>query len=222
METEHNKSCDDSGTSYVLERNYEFCGQNLWISQSSDSQLGTSGFVWDAGIALCRYFEKQRIIFTDMKVIELGSGTGIVGILAVLLGGNVTITDQPNVLKQIEHNVTASIPTSCRDRVNIRALSWGHDHVRFPCDYDFILGGEIVYFKKTYPLLLKTLLHLSSERTIIYLSSKMWEDFQINNFYENILPEYFNCQLVHRNEEDDINIYKVTKKSPSTGDQLET
>ncbi|XP_078265998.1 EEF1A lysine methyltransferase 3-like [Rhinoraja longicauda] len=216
METE---SYTDPANSYILERNYEFCGHKVWISQSADSMFASSSFIWDAGLALCQYFEKQRIIFSGMKVIELGAGTGIVGILAVLLGGDVTITDRPNVLKQIEHNVSASIPASCRNRVNIRALSWGLDHTQFPTDYDFILGGEIVYFAKTYPLLLKTLQHLSSERTIIYLASKMWQDFQINSFYEEILPKHFNCQLVNRNEEDDINVYKVTKKIPSSGDQ---
>ncbi|XP_072427902.1 EEF1A lysine methyltransferase 3-like [Chiloscyllium punctatum] len=217
METKLQNNYADSEIEYILERSYEFCGQHLWISQSSTAQIGTSGFIWEAGLALCEYIEKQRIIFNGMKVIELGAGTGILGILAVLLGGNVTITDQPNVLKQIEHNVVASISPSCRDRVNIRALSWGHDHIQFPRDYDFIFGGEIVYFPKTYPLLIKTLQHLSSERTIIYLSSKMWQDFQINKFYEDILPEHFNCQIVDRNEENDINVYKVTKKVHALG-----
>lgn len=38
------------------------------------------------GVALCRYFEKQNASFTGKTVIELGSGTGIVGILTTLLG----------------------------------------------------------------------------------------------------------------------------------------
>eukprot|EP00061_Rhincodon_typus_P016145 g44200.t1 len=37
------------------------------------------------GLVLCRYFENEKIDFTGKKVLELGSGTGIVGILAVLL-----------------------------------------------------------------------------------------------------------------------------------------
>ncbi|XP_078060205.1 EEF1A lysine methyltransferase 3-like [Mustelus asterias] len=214
------KDSIDFNTDYILERKYQFCGHHLCISQSSDAQLGTSNFIWEAGVDLCRYIEKQNLNFKGMKVIELGAGTGILGILAVLLGGNVTITDQPNVLKQIQHNVTASIPMSCRDRVNIRALSWGCDHAQFPSDYDIILGGEIVYYSKTYPLLVSTLQHLSHEKTTIYLSSKLWPDFQIHQFYENILPEHFDCELVNRNEEDNINVYKVIKKSSSSGDQL--
>ncbi|XP_072329565.1 EEF1A lysine methyltransferase 3-like [Scyliorhinus torazame] len=219
METELQKSYDCENT-YILERHYKFCGHNLCISQSSDSQLATSAFIWEAGLELCRYIEKQNLNFHGMKVIELGAGTGILGILAALLGGNVTITDQPCALKQIQHNVTANIPMSCRDHEDVRALCWGRDHTQFPSDHDFILGGEIVYCSKTYHLLVRTLLHLSSERTTIYLASTMWSDFQIYQFYEAILPEHFNCELVQRNEDDNINVYKVTKKYSSSVNQL--
>ena len=37
-------------------------------------------------LALCRFFEEQRMDFRGRTVIELGAGTGIVGILAALLG----------------------------------------------------------------------------------------------------------------------------------------
>lgn len=35
---------------------------------------------------LCQYFDDEKINFAGKKIIELGSGTGIVGIMAVLLG----------------------------------------------------------------------------------------------------------------------------------------
>lgn len=35
-------------------------------------------------LSLCNYFENQKVDFRDKKVIELGAGTGIVGILAAL------------------------------------------------------------------------------------------------------------------------------------------
>lgn len=37
-------------------------------------------------LTLCDYFEKQKLNFWGKKVIELGAGTGVVGILAALLG----------------------------------------------------------------------------------------------------------------------------------------
>lgn len=37
-------------------------------------------------LALCDYFEEHKLNFWGKKVLELGAGTGIVGILVALLG----------------------------------------------------------------------------------------------------------------------------------------
>ncbi|XP_067880588.1 EEF1A lysine methyltransferase 3-like [Heterodontus francisci] len=204
---------------YTEESSYEFCGHVLKITQNFSADLGVAAAVWDAGLALCQYFEEQKMSFCGRKVIELGAGTGIVGILAVLLGGDVTITDLPHTLKQIENNVSANIPSSWAHRSQVCALSWGCDHSRFPIDYDIVLGSDIVYLPETYASLVQTLQHLSAQRGTIYLSSKMRREHETVSFYEKILPQHFQCQLVHRNEEQNINLYKMTKKEPSAGQQ---
>ncbi|XP_067880595.1 EEF1A lysine methyltransferase 3-like isoform X3 [Heterodontus francisci] len=137
----------------------------------------------------------------------------------VPIGGDVTITDLPHTLKQIENNVSANIPSSWAHRSQVCALSWGCDHSRFPIDYDIVLGSDIVYLPETYASLVQTLQHLSAQRGTIYLSSKMRREHETVSFYEKILPQHFQCQLVHRNEEQNINLYKMTKKEPSAGQQ---
>ncbi|XP_072423042.1 EEF1A lysine methyltransferase 3-like isoform X2 [Chiloscyllium punctatum] len=204
---------------YTEESSYKFCGHVLKITQNFSASLGVAALVWDAGLALCQYFEKQKMSFCGRKVIELGAGTGIVGILAVLLGGDVTITDLPQALKQIENNVLANIPSSCAHRSRVRALSWGSNHSHFPTDYDFVLGSDIVYLPETYTSLIHTLRHLSAQRATIYLSSKMRREHATVSFYEEILPQHFQCQLLHRNEEKNINLYKITKKEPKVREQ---
>ncbi|KAM8802850.1 elongation factor Ts, mitochondrial isoform 2-T2 [Rhynchonycteris naso] len=69
---------------------------------------------WSGALSLCNYFENQNVNFRDKKVIELGAGTGIVGILAALQGGDVTITDLPLALEQIQGNVQANVPAGGR------------------------------------------------------------------------------------------------------------
>ncbi|XP_048474771.1 EEF1A lysine methyltransferase 3 [Rhincodon typus] len=197
---------------YTEESSYKFCGHVLKITQNFSASLGVAAPVWDAGLALCQYFEDQKMSFCGRKVIELGAGTGIVGILAVLLGGDVTITDLPQALKQIENNVLANIPSSCAHRCQVCALSWGNNHSHFPTDYDFVLGSDIVYLPETYASLIHTLQHLSAQRATIYLSSKMRREHATVFFYEEILPQHFQCQLLYRNEEKNINLYKITKK----------
>uniref|UniRef100_UPI00398EAD7D EEF1A lysine methyltransferase 3-like n=1 Tax=Pristiophorus japonicus TaxID=55135 RepID=UPI00398EAD7D len=202
----------------ICEKKFEFCGHLLNISRYFGGNLGFAASIWESALVLCQYFEQEKIDFSGRKVIELGSGTGIVGILAVLLGGDVTMTDQENALSQIEHNVSTNIPSASRHRSKVCALSWGKDHMKFPTDYDVILGSDIVYASLAYPLLLKTLLHLSNEPTIIYLCSKLREGNQSSRFHEKLLPQHFNCQLVHRVEDKDINVYKISKLSATTRD----
>ncbi|XP_078089649.1 EEF1A lysine methyltransferase 3-like isoform X2 [Mustelus asterias] len=205
---------------HICEKQFEFCGYPLNIARYFGGNLGFSASIWESALVLCQYFEQEKINFSGRKVIELGSGTGIVGILAVLLGGDVTMTDKENVLSQIEHNVSTNIPSTFRHRSKVCALSWGKDHTNFPTDYDFILGSDIVYTSLTYPLLLKTLLHLSKDPTIIYLSSKLRTGNQSAIFHEELLPQHFNCQLVLRVEDKNINVYKISKLSSRRRDDL--
>uniref|UniRef100_A0A4W3J438 Protein-lysine methyltransferase METTL21B-like n=2 Tax=Callorhinchus milii TaxID=7868 RepID=A0A4W3J438_CALMI len=123
----HTKNTRASGVypeRFVLEKQYTFAGYNLKITQTSDIDFHTSAVVWDADVLLCEYFEKMDISFFGKKVIELCSGTGIVGILAVLFGGEVTMTDRPSVLKQMQHNVSVNIPTYLAHRATITAFKW--------------------------------------------------------------------------------------------------
>ncbi|XP_067894310.1 EEF1A lysine methyltransferase 3-like [Heterodontus francisci] len=204
-----------SSTRFIKQNNYTFCGYNLKIARILGANLGVSAYVWDSGIALCKYFEKEKISFTGKKVIELGAGTGIVGILAALLGGNVTITDKPKSLMQIRNNVYINIPPVCRNRLKVRPLVWGEDDANFPTDYDFILGSDIVYQSDAYPDLVDTLLHLSSEHTTIYLATEFRTDNGSLAFHEVLLTEYFNCGIVDTSKDKDIAVYKISKTATS-------
>ncbi|XP_075118966.1 EEF1A lysine methyltransferase 3 [Leptodactylus fuscus] len=194
---------------YTEESRYKFCGRELSIIQHFGANLGVAAPVWDAALSLCNYFEEHKLDFKGKKVIELGAGTGIVGILVSLLGGLVTITDLPHALPQIRKNISVNVAL---DHIpNVCALSWGIDQVHFPQDYDFVLGADIVYLKETYDHLVQTLLHLCGPRTTILLSSKMRKEHGAMDFFQNILPQYFNVEIVKRNAEGDINIYRVTR-----------
>uniref|UniRef100_A0A8C3S729 EEF1A lysine methyltransferase 3 n=1 Tax=Chelydra serpentina TaxID=8475 RepID=A0A8C3S729_CHESE len=197
------------------ETRYGFCGHVLTIAQHHGARLGVAAPVWEAALTLCKYFEKQKLSFWGKKVIELGAGTGIVGILATLLGGDVTITDLPLALEQIQENVHRNVPAEHSARARVCALSWGLDHEEFLRDYDFVLGADIVYLKDTYPLLIRTLRHLCGPHSAIYLSSKMRQEHSTAEFYEALLPLHFTSELAYRDENENINIYRVTSKRNS-------
>ncbi|XP_078419475.1 EEF1A lysine methyltransferase 3-like [Cetorhinus maximus] len=191
-------------------KDYKFCGHTLTITMFKGASLGLSAYVWGPAVVLCQYFHDEKIDFTGKKVLELGSGTGIVGILAVLLGGHVTITDVPPTLKQIEYNVDANIPVTSKHRSNVRALLWGIDHLNFPSDFDFILGSDVVYSPTLFPRLIKTLLHCCNENTTIFISTNMTARMGSENFHKELIPKQFKSELVHTSGM--ICIYKMNKK----------
>ncbi|XP_067833561.1 EEF1A lysine methyltransferase 3-like [Heptranchias perlo] len=214
LEKKHSSSCGSEEDSYKLESDYQFCGHALRITEDFSNDFAIAGVIWPPGLVLCRFFEKEKISFSGKKMIELGSGTGIVGILAILLGGDVTLTDKPEVLNQIIFNVARNIPSSIVQQAKVSALSWGENHEHFPTDYDFILGSDIVYNPCDFHSLIKTLQHLSNQNTIIYLCSKMLQAIGAIDFYEKLIPQYFNSEIIHMVPGDKINLYKVTKKGP--------
>ncbi|CAF2046647.1 hypothetical protein HID58_035127 [Brassica napus] len=63
-----------------------------------------------------------------LNIVELGSGTGFVGIAAAAtLGANVTLTDLPNVIENLKFNANANAQAVARfgGEVHVAPLRWG-------------------------------------------------------------------------------------------------
>ncbi|XP_078089654.1 EEF1A lysine methyltransferase 3-like [Mustelus asterias] len=182
-----------------------------WESQQSNIRWYLTAI--DPAVVLCQYFQDQKFDFTGKKVLELGSGTGLVGILAVLLGGHVTITDVSETLRQIEYNVAANIPVSSKHRSKVRALYWGTDHHEYPSDFDFILGSDIVYSPSQFSNIVETLLHCSNKNTTIFFCTNMLARMGARDFHNEVVPKKFDSDQVYTDGV--ISIYKMSKKSAS-------
>ncbi|XP_067244869.1 EEF1A lysine methyltransferase 3-like [Chanodichthys erythropterus] len=197
---------------FSADSTYRVSGQNIRIHQYYCANLGVAASVWDSALHLCQFFEKVSLDLSGMRVIELGGGTGLVGIVAARLGAHVTITDLSFALSQIERNVDANAPLSGwpSDAPAVLPLSWGHDQNRFSSSWDFILGADIIYLPETFPLLLETLVHLSKDGAVVYLASTMRREHGTQDFYDSVLPQMFKVELVQRDPESNINIYKAT------------
>ncbi|KAF8916809.1 putative methyltransferase-domain-containing protein [Mucidula mucida] len=128
----------------------------LSVTLSVDASPGCGGIVWPAGQILSNYLVlKGSDYVRDKTILELGSGTGLVGIVAALLGAkDVWITDQAPLLEIMKKNVLMNKTTSaCR----VAELNWGEP---IPVDIplpDIILAADCVYFEPAFPLLIQTL-----------------------------------------------------------------
>lgn len=139
----------------------------LVISESADVARGklmgkedtTGGKVWDSGRVLAELLSTQyREQLPNMKVLELGSGTGIGGLTAAAAGASVTLTDGSlGVIPLLEANVRVN---ELQERVSISRLRWGFntDLLTAVGDQpDLVIGSDLLYSPDTFSDLLDTL-----------------------------------------------------------------
>ncbi|KAK9401737.1 protein-lysine methyltransferase METTL21C [Crotalus adamanteus] len=90
---------------YFDKEHYCYAGHQIIIQESIEC---FGAVVWPAALALCQYLEsnQEEINFKEKKVLEIGAGTGLVSIVASILGAFVTATDLPEVLENLEFNIT--------------------------------------------------------------------------------------------------------------------
>ncbi|XP_030808365.1 protein N-lysine methyltransferase METTL21A [Camarhynchus parvulus] len=190
---------------------FHFASRTIRLQQDW-RRLGVAAVVWDAAVVLCAYLEMEGIDLRDRSVIELGAGTGLLGIVVTLLGARVTITDRAAALELLESNVQANLPPELRPRAVVKELTWGKDLDNFsPGAFDLILGADIVYLEETFAELLQTLEHLCSEQTVILLSCRIRYERDLK--FLRMLRERFSVSEVHYDSSKDVHIYKAQRDS---------
>ncbi|KIY72971.1 hypothetical protein CYLTODRAFT_343115 [Cylindrobasidium torrendii FP15055 ss-10] len=134
-------------------------GSALSVELCVDASPGCGGIVWQAGQILSNYLvHKGRDSLRGKSVLELGSGTGLVGIVAAKLDGKVCITDQAPLLDIMRRNVDLNeLSHSCQ----VAEFNWGEPIPEGIPTPDIILAADCVYFEPAFPLLVQTLCDLS-------------------------------------------------------------
>ncbi|XP_048389653.1 protein N-lysine methyltransferase METTL21A isoform X1 [Stegostoma tigrinum] len=189
---------------------FHYAKRDIVIRQNWN-QLGVAAVVWDAAIVLCTYLELGTIQLQDRTVIELGAGTGLVGIVAALLGADVTVTDREVALQFLESNLQENIPPDLQNKVRARELNWGVNLDQFdPGSYDVVLGADVVYLEEAFPALLETLEYLSSEETTVLLSCRI--RYERDQNFLQMLGSRFVVEKVHYDTEKDVHVYKAQKR----------
>ncbi|PHU27031.1 hypothetical protein BC332_05363 [Capsicum chinense] len=138
-----------------------------------------------------------------LRILELGSGTGIVGIAAAaILGAKVTVTDLPHVLPNIQFNVDANSQVLEKQTgvVDVAALSWGEnlDMEAVGRDYDLILGSDVVYHDHLYEPLIETLRFflLGGGKKIAFVMAHLRRWKKESVFFKRA-KKLFDVQIIH-------------------------
>ncbi|KAM7375275.1 hypothetical protein PAMA_014393 [Pampus argenteus] len=191
---------------------FNFANHDLHLVQDW-KKLGVAAVVWDAAVVMCMYLELGQVELKGKVAIELGAGTGLVGIVAALLGAKVTITDREPALDFLSANIKANLPIDIQASAVVSELSWGEGLDHYPAGgFDLVLGADIVYLEDTFVLLLQTLEHLCSDTTVVLLACKIRYERDTN--FLGMLKQRFRVEEVYYEKQRDIHIYKAWKLPP--------
>ena len=165
----------------------------IQITEGTADTIDSGARIWDSGRALSGWIATNRIDGNkNCRVLELGAGTGIVGLTAAAAGAkSVVLTDQPDMVPLLEQNVREN-----KLQTNARAapLLWGCDHeetvktlrdeestaaaTQMPV-FDIVCGSDILYSPENFPLLLETLCQVctpSNTEVILAYPRRFTED----------------------------------------------
>ncbi|KAI5107085.1 hypothetical protein C0J45_2723, partial [Silurus meridionalis] len=198
--------------SLIVER-FCFGGHDISIRESFDSY---GALVWPGAVALCSYLEAnhKHVSLLDKAVLELGAGTGLVSIVACLMGAWVTATDMPGILDNLNFNLSRNTQGRCRYTPQVAQLIWGEvlDNT-FPSsiyNYDYILCADVVYYHHCLDDLLFTMKHFCKRGTTLLWANKIRFPSDLN-FIENF-KKAFNTTLLVELPDEMVQIYQATAK----------
>ena len=101
--------------------------------------------VWPAGLGLAAYISRRFGAkgLGGYRVLDLGCGVGLIGIVCRQLGARVTFLDR-------ERRALAAVRRNCRlnglGKAQTISGDWNHGGQRLPrAAYDMVVGGDVVY-----------------------------------------------------------------------------
>uniref|UniRef100_UPI00398F6998 protein N-lysine methyltransferase METTL21D n=1 Tax=Pristiophorus japonicus TaxID=55135 RepID=UPI00398F6998 len=212
----------DSG--YFLRAVERRGGSELRIKQCSAGDVGC--VVWDAALVLAKYLETSGFYrdglhaFTARNVVELGAGTGVVGLMASVLGAHVTVTD----LEELQDLLNINISENKRlvtGSIQAKVLKWGETVKDLPHDPDYILMADCIYYEQSLEPLLRTMMELAGNKTCIiccYEERTMGNNPKIENRFFELLQTDFEIDEIPLDRQDeeykseDIHILHIKRK----------
>ncbi|XP_040192110.1 protein-lysine methyltransferase METTL21C [Rana temporaria] len=190
-----------------------FAGYEIIIQESFE---GYAGVIWPGAKALCYFLEENQDEFDlrNKKVLEIGSGTGLVSIVACILGAHVLATDLPDVLGNLRFNVARNTRGRSLHTPEVKELAWGQDlesnYPKITCAYDYILAADVVYHHTCLDHLLETMKHLCQPGTQLIWANK----FRFNTDLDFLakFTESFQTEVLAEFPDLEVKIFKARHK----------
>ncbi|CAB4069555.1 EEF2KMT [Lepeophtheirus salmonis] len=201
-------------------KTYERCyGEYVTLLEENKSIFGhgTTGLTsWQGALMLTDWFVINNKILKGKRIIELGSGVGLLGIHLLKTCPDIleyTFTDtHHNVLNFLNYNIHLNLtqtPTYYRiqkdnpekDSVSLRKLDWNTGLPKYNLrEFDVILGSDIVYERSLIPPLvgvLKTAMDIDSKRRA-YIACTERSQTTLDIFETEILNNGLRYEILYK------------------------
>lgn len=130
-----------------------------------DERLPYWAEVWPSAQALTGFVLKNKNLFNNKNVLELGCGIGLVGIAATLAGANVLFSDyEKEALEFTKRNYFLNF----KKHANTVLLDWRKPNLNK--SFEIILAADILYEKRFLNPVYKTIQRLNSANGEAYIA----------------------------------------------------
>uniref|UniRef100_A0A2M4BYK2 Putative n2n2-dimethylguanosine trna methyltransferase n=1 Tax=Anopheles marajoara TaxID=58244 RepID=A0A2M4BYK2_9DIPT len=123
---------------------------------------GYSFYTWPSGPVLAWFLWERRASLVGKRILELGAGTALPGILAAKCGAHVTLSDCSTLPKTLEHIRRCcrlnNLPPGPGKAIEVIGLTWGLflDQALQLGPLDLIIGSDIFYDPSVFEEILVT------------------------------------------------------------------
>jgi predicted nicotinamide N-methyase len=188
-------------------------GQHIVLNQCVSTSSLIGSYLWPSAVILSKYIVSQYnaapqntevAVQSQLRVLELGAGIGLVSAVALALGWHVVSTDRPTVTTLLQANLVtaAAACTSSGGSATVVPYSWGDNTAELLAagPYDIVLCADCVYAESSIPLLMSTLQQVrTSAATTVIMTNEMRSAFDAFTRKSSV---YFDVQDVHVAESD--------------------
>jgi len=109
-----------------------------------------------------RFLEDEMKGLKGVKILELGCGTGFVGICVACLGAKVCLTDVDELMPFVKANIEKNqcVVAEGRGSALAKVLKWGETAVEEFRDCELVIASEVIYTKEGVKVFIDTVKEL--------------------------------------------------------------
>lgn len=177
--------------------------------------------MWDASLQLCKYFETNGFRLSNFKnktILDMGSGTGISGLVIALLlessgiPANVILSDKQEMLPLLSSNIPANLK---HVKISTECIDWTNPECEIKAH--LILLSDCVVWPSLFDGLIKTLEMVTDKSSVVFISYEK-RKFDVEAEFFVKLSASFRFSLVKEQEldpvyrADDLFIFECSRK----------